>query len=50
MGIAIMEMAYLHIAKGECQCVDSGVDLSEKLLFVLFVHLLKVHSCQMVMK
>lgn len=42
--------SYSHIAKRECQCVDGGVDLAEKLLPVLFVHLLKVHSCQIMMK
>lgn len=38
--------SYLHIAKGECQGVDSRVDLTKKILFVLFVHLLKIHPCQ----
>lgn len=49
LGIGIAKtvmMSYLHIAKGECQCVNSSVDLSKKLLFVLFVHLLKVHTCK----
>lgn len=38
--------SYSHIAKGERQCVNSGVDVSEKLLFVVFVHLLEVHPCR----
>lgn len=49
MGITVTT-SYLHIAKRECQCVDRSVDVSEKLLFVVVVHLLKVHSCQIVMK
>lgn len=39
-------LSHLHIAKCKCQRVDSGVDFTEKLLFVVFVHLLKVHPCQ----
>lgn len=41
-------LSYLHIAKCKCQRVDSGVDFTKKLLFVVFVHLLKVHPCQIV--
>lgn len=41
-------VSYLHIAKCERQRVDSGVDFTEKLLFVVFIHLLKVHPCQIV--
>lgn len=37
---------YLHIAKGEGQCIDSCVDLPKKFLLVVFIHLLEVHSCQ----
>lgn len=44
---AVTVSSYSHIAKRKRQRVDSGVDLTEKLLFVVFVHLLKIHPCQM---